>query len=281
MASLDDVLAVVVVYGKRLQEVPALGALPGLEVLVHDNSPHPQPAPPGVAYIHDPTNPGVSAAYNRALALARERGRRFVLLLDQDSVPEPGALDALESALAAYGDNDDRLLASVVHNGRDAYSPFTQGAVRNRTIPLTELAPAASFSLKGRGLINSGLVVPVALTDHIGGFDDRLSLDFSDTYFVEHYRALHRDVFLTGVRLRHSLSGDEGKDAARELSRFEHYCSGAAEMVRTGTSRSWMTRLVAFRTIRLVAKYRTLRPVGTAWLRYARVILRTRVGDAK
>lgn len=267
MSVLDDVLGVVVVYRKRLSDVPALTAFPGVDLFVHDNSPEPQDAPEGLTYRHDPANPGVSTAYNRALALARARGRRFVLLLDQDSTPEPGAAEALASALDAHGD-DDRLLASVVHNGDAAYSPFRTGLLTNRPLPLDELAPTASYSLSGRGLINSGLVVPLALADRIGGFDERLPLDFSDTYFVDRYRAVHDDVVLTGVRLRHSLSGDEGRDAERELRRFETFCSGAAEMVATGTPRPRMAAQVAFRTLRLAVKYRSLRPLRTAWTRF-------------
>ena len=51
--------------------------------------------PPGIEWIELGTNRGVGAAHNAGIARARALGATHVLLMDQDSVPEPDMVERL------------------------------------------------------------------------------------------------------------------------------------------------------------------------------------------
>ena len=49
-----------------------------------------------IHYISDPTNPGVSKAYNVGFELARQLNKKWLLLLDQDTVfPDRRPLESM------------------------------------------------------------------------------------------------------------------------------------------------------------------------------------------
>ena len=77
---------VIVLYRQSLDRCPSYRSLgfPANDsfLILCDNSPQPQPVPPSAAYIHNPHNPGVSAAYNQAARLALQKDCTHMLLAD-------------------------------------------------------------------------------------------------------------------------------------------------------------------------------------------------------
>jgi rhamnosyltransferase len=134
-------------------------------------------------------NLGVAAAHNAGIRWARERGAKYVLLLDQDSLPDPGMVAALKSAyedllaagnkVAAVGprckDSQSGHLAPHVRFGGMRFAPIACKA--DQRVVMTDL------------LISSGSLISMEVLDTIGEMDEQLFIDQVDTEWVLRARA--------------------------------------------------------------------------------------------
>lgn len=263
---LRDVLAVLVLYRERLDECPAfrsldagLAALGGtLELLVYDNSPAPGPAPAASSarwerhHVHDPSNPGVSRAYRTGARLARERGKRWLLLLDQDTWFPPDALPKyLESVERHPG---IPLFAPVLRAAGRTISPC--GYRLKRGVPLDRIG-AGEQPLAGRSVLNSGLWIAVDDYLAVGGHDERLRLDFADHEFIERFKRRHDVFVVVDVVCEHGLSAAADPEPGARLRRFETYCEGARYASRGGLDGVLTAGVVALRACRLAVRHRS------------------------
>jgi len=199
-------------------------------VLIYDNGPVPQEIPPsGVLDIHynsNPTNAGVSAAYNHGSHLAIKMGMNWMFLLDQDTKLPPGALMKYSAATAEHP--TQLVFAPVVWDQRGIVSPFKfRGATGVRIS-----SPGEVLTLKKYRAINSGLLVSTALFEEVGGYDESIPLDFSDIAFLEKVSKVNDPLSIVGVKLQHHLSDAQPMSAQESLERFEKYCQGARMMQR-------------------------------------------------
>jgi rhamnosyltransferase len=130
----------------------------------------PQGTPKGVAgratLIELPENAGLAAALNRGAKLALEQRATHLLFLDQDSVAPSNLVARLLGAL-----DGQRSVAAIGPAWRDVRSG-RRSARPGRT----------SF------LIMSGMLVPAAAFEKVGGFDEALGVDSVDREWC--FRAL-------------------------------------------------------------------------------------------
>lgn len=266
-------LIVIVIYNKELDglELVFNAAAKGQHIFVYDNSLISQElsvaASNCIHYEHDPENNGVSRAYNRAAIKAKELGLNKILILDQDTAFDLNMLKKYENAYEKHGDSF--IYAPVVKNevGDKIYSPAHFKNFVGKVQLIDDFTFNQIYSLDGKSLINSGLMIPLRVFDLIGGYNEKLKLDFSDVYFIEKYkRFVSNNVILVNATLRHSISGDEGLDYERELNRFKFYCHATRE-----TSRSLGTLIIwspVRRLLRLVIKYKKISFVKIFWKFY-------------
>ncbi len=223
------VLAVVVLYRMRARQSLALQSLliahRSLDVLLWDNSPNPEPAPPTscqVVFHADPTNPGLAAAYNAALAAAAERGIPWLLLLDQDTEVTPAFLDEVCAATERATPDVVGFVPLLRHRGT-VVSPFTPRLAG----PNATLTPGKSLQA-----FNSGAVLRVATLTAMGGFDPRFPLDYLDHAT---FAALQRKgrVQVLQASLKHALSTDTGQAlSAKERARQQHILAAERRFYR-------------------------------------------------
>lgn len=127
---------------------------------------------PGVTVIRNSHNRGIARALNQGLTIARDRGCRWLLTLDQDSFVD---IDYSPSMVAFA----DRLLAAGIPVGavgagdvRDASGPLvfpTRTIVRGREhVVVTE------------EVVQSGTLWLVDALTQVGGFDEDLGMDAID-----------------------------------------------------------------------------------------------------
>ena len=161
-------------------------------------------ARPGIELLPLPENLGVATALNAGIARARALPHAsHVLLMDQDSVPEPGMVAELKSALDRLSAHAE--VAAVGPRFRDpredADAPFVR--IRfpfNRRLHCAGDCDAVACDF----LITSGSLVPLAVLDKVGGMDDRLFIDNVDLEWC--FRAAGKGYALFGVcgaRMRH------------------------------------------------------------------------------
>jgi rhamnosyltransferase len=159
---------------------------------------------PNVEFLPLPENRGLAAALNGGIGHARAMPRvSHVLLMDQDSVPGAGMVEALKAAL-------DRLskvarVAAVGPRYRDPRENEDAGFVRisfpfNRKLRCGGDCDDVACDF----LITSGSLIPLGVLDAVGGMDDTLFIDNVDLDWC--FRAAAAGYALYGVcaaRMRH------------------------------------------------------------------------------
>jgi hypothetical protein len=264
--SIESLLVVLVVYEKSLSNICFLKSLYDInlnaEVFVYDNSLLPQKkAFPGlnIKYVHDSSNPGVSTAYNKAFQYANKNNKSAVLLLDQDTSFDPNYLPYYLNMYNKYGDN--YIYAPIITDALacKVYSPSYMKSFVGKVSSIQDVNYSEIYSLSNKSVINSGLLIPLNIYKKIGGYNNKIKLDFSDIYFIEKYKKINDKIILLDCYIKHSLSGDEGLNITAEMKRFPYYCNGAIELTKSLKRSTIWT--VFRRTTSLVLKYRTIAPI--------------------
>lgn len=120
-------------------------------------------------------NMGVAFAQNRGIDFAREHKARFVLLMDQDSIPESGMVRTLLSA--AIEKSAGAVGPCYLDPRHENPPPF----IRIRGLRLERLAcPTPDAVMPVDYLIASGCLIPITVLDHVGGMREDFFIDFVD-----------------------------------------------------------------------------------------------------
>lgn len=143
-------------------------------------------------------NDGLGNAFNIGIASARNLNTAFVLLMDQDSVPESGMVKQLHDAYL-HLKNQGIAVAAVGPRYRNPISGQLSHFVRADGFRLIQVLcheggndyPRADF------LISSGTLIAIPILDKVGGMDAKLFIDHVDTEWC--YRAQSRGFSLYGV----------------------------------------------------------------------------------
>jgi rhamnosyltransferase len=269
---IDQVIAVIVLYrtdllrsqtftslGKSLHDLNAV-----LDLVIYDNSPEKNAyvdasslVPWRIHYIHDPSNPGVSKAYNEGFKLGRTLDKCWLLLLDQDTWFPP---DALATYAQATAETPDCALFApmLVADGGSLLSPCTYRFKRGFTIADSSQVKPGRQTLINRSLLNSGLLISMDAIERIGGYNPTIRLDFADFDFIERYKKLFNSYVLIDMRCVQSFSG-ESTDLAASLRRFAFYCQGARYSIRTPLDALMLALVCLTRGLKLSMRFRTVR----------------------
>lgn len=147
-------------------------------------------------------NRGIAAAQNIGIQWARNRGARFVLLMDQDSIPAP---DMVERLISTISEQASPAIAGprYLDERQDNPPPF----IRVRGLHLERCACSTKESVVPVDyLIASGCLIPMSILDKVGGMRDDLFIDYVDIEWG--LRARHYGFQSYGVcsaHMQHSL----------------------------------------------------------------------------
>jgi rhamnosyltransferase len=230
MASLEffeSVLFVIVVYERKLHDVPVLGSLQGLtnsslSIFIYDNSRHSQLIEEGkIFYHHDPENSGVGRAYNRAFDLAKRLKKKWMLLMDQDSHLSPEAFSEYPTATSLYP--KQHVFVPLMSDGTKIISPYVLRLGRGKS---PRKVPTGILSFSQYYIINSGALISCDAFDQAGGYDEDFPLDFSDVVFCDRLHKAGFSFVLINATGCHNLSAtDTTQDVKRIQTRFETYAT--------------------------------------------------------
>lgn len=266
----DKALIVLVLYQMKLSDTPAYQSLCGAleregkqgQLFVHDNSAEPQPLPSHarweIHYRHDPANPGVSQAYNRAFHFAKARGKNWLLLADQDTVFPADIFGHYSEALRKNPDHG--LFVPIVRDSRGVVSPLR--TILGRGFRLRHVV-SGNYGMKKLKFINSGLLISLPVFEEAKGYDERFPLDFSDFAFINRVSKISPDFFVINASCQHSLSSQETSSPASGLERFRLFCRSAVLFCKFLTPLPVLGWLVLPRAIKLSWKWRDLRFLKT------------------
>jgi rhamnosyltransferase len=135
-------------------------------------------ADPRIALVLNFANFGIARALNLGIARAGSMGYAWVLLLDQDTVVDPGMLNAMIGIRAAYP-APDRL--AVIGAG---FRDFNKDAEETRTVG------AAQAWQEVESVITSGSLIALATHSAVGPFREEFFIDLVDTDYCFRARAL-------------------------------------------------------------------------------------------
>jgi GT2 family glycosyltransferase len=173
--------------------------------LLYDNSPTREGlegSPSTWLSVNDPTNGGLSRAYNCALDEARKQHCEWLLLLDQDTYLPPYFMDELFRVIdAAQASTDVAAIVPTIRMGSRQISPVQPKLFRN--IPFK---PHNSIAPEWLMAINSATAVRLEFLDSIGGFSNEFWLDYLDHWLFRKIYDSKKKVLVTESQVEHNLS---------------------------------------------------------------------------
>ena len=264
---LDSLLIVLVLYKSDLETSESFQSIEAclkstnsdVDVFIYDNSPQQLDFSLNrynskIRYVWDSSNPGVSKAYNEGSAFAENDGKKWLLILDQDTEFDS---DFLIKYYDACNSNPTlSLFAPILKlNSGEIYSPCTYKFPRTAILKKIDIGIT---ELKNLSLLNSGMLIGTNVFKEVGGYDERLKMDFTDFEFIDRYRKTSNNFFVVDTIGIHGFSGINDKFNA-SLDRFSRYCQSFEVMcsIHSGFLEKMTLRIVALlRCIKLAVKFK-------------------------
>lgn len=207
--------------------------------LLYDNSPtsvHSE-LPSNWLYMPDPSNGGLSKAYNYALEEAKRQSCTWLLVLDQDSTLSPDFLICLLMAIDSVKTDDVVVVAPRVMMGDRQLSPLRPGLMRSRPVEARD-ATAQGWLLG----VNSGIAIKVDFIDSIGGFSREFWLDYLDHWLFRKIYELGKQVFVSSSIIQHNLS-IANLNEGMTLDRYQNILDAEMYFTNHYLEKSWQIAL--------------------------------------
>lgn len=225
MKTSDSILFVLVLYNCKLNDSITYQTLlknnNDLAIYIYDNSAHSQQITlPNVIYINDPSNPGLGVAYNSAANYAKQKGFKWILLLDQDTTFPEGILKEYEQSIMFH--HNIYMFAPPIRIGEKKFmSPvrliWKIGLLKPR-VPHKRIVSLYKFSP-----INSGLCISVDKFIAAGGYKPEVILDYSDFQFIEYFKKISPLCYILNTEVIQDFSVFT-EDLNKSLIRFQLFC---------------------------------------------------------
>ncbi len=229
----DELMVVLVIYKMEISESPAFRSLTNAlksrdqrtSIFIYDNSPkthtHTQNQNWVISYQNDPSNPGVSKAYNVGFEFAKAQKKKWILLIDQDTYFPIYFFDRVCNSLA--NNQEGELFVPAIKSESVLISPFRFKLGRGFVLQSVE---AQTYSLHDLKFINSGLLISITLFEKCNGYDERFPLDFSDLAFIQRVKKYQSNFVVINAICTQNLSSNETV-LSSFLHRFHYYVRGA------------------------------------------------------
>ncbi len=151
------------------------------------------------------TNLGVAAAQNVGITLARERGAKYVVLFDHDSIPAPDMILRLLTAAQSQP-----LVAAVGPCYLDPRRTIPVPFIRIEGLKLVRATCQDTVSVVPVDyLISSGCLIPMSVLDEVGVMREDLFIDYIDIEWGLRARSHGFQCYgVCGANMEHNL-GDK------------------------------------------------------------------------
>ncbi len=162
-----------------------------------------------ITYLDLNKNHGIAYAQNRGIEVAKERGTKFVLLLDQDSALPNNMVSELISVYERLMHTNHKV-AVVGPSFLDEKSNALARIIRYDKIGIQKIIPDESKDFeRAHHIISSGSLIPVKVLNEVGMMKESLFIDMVDTEWCIRAKLYGYDSFVAPKTImRHSI-GDE------------------------------------------------------------------------
>ena len=264
---LDETLAVLVLYKTPLSESITFVSLnqslkknnSTIDWFVYDNSPisnqdFKSSQDLKIIVRLDTSNPGVSKAYNEGFKVAKSLGKKWMLLLDQDTQFPSSTVEKYHEALNTYGQESCFVPQLVDQVGIISPFKFRLG----NGIRISSVMDGVQFFDRIQ-FVNSGLMISVNAFSQAGGYDEDFPLDFSDYAFIERIRTQYRSFVLVPLTAHHGHSSQVDISLQVELKRFNTFVTASKVFRKKYHPRNTFVVLrPLLRALKLSIRHRTL-----------------------
>lgn len=258
---LDDILFVIVLYKQTPEKSCAYNALQdlsrtnnhSLSLFIYDNSPEASAIHSStVMYRHDAQNSGVSKAYNEAAVYADKLKKKWLLLLDQDTLPEQNFHLIFFEALKQWPES----LAFVpqLSDRKGLISPFRWSLGKGGRIKPRH----GILQLRNFRFVNSGLLIDLQAFRKVQGYDEKIPLDFSDIAFGEKLKSIADHFVVTKSTWQHSFSGSIKNQREEACLRFGFFCLGSFRFGQVFGHSNFLFARTLIRAIKLSLRYMSI-----------------------
>ena len=213
----DKLYIITIIYNSRVEDIRSLDVFlsfkekyPDTVIMAVDNSVDEKILKSNsvctlpVEYIPCGGNAGISKAYNIALNTIKDEDFR-VMLSDDDTLFSEEYMENLYKA-AQLAENKDRLICGLIDTDKGWMSPRSVKTT-NAAFPFMLKKPVPGV-YKDRNPVNSGLCIPGFLLRKIGGYDERLFLDYVDYLFMDKIRDIgYGEVVIVPGKIHQEFSG--------------------------------------------------------------------------
>lgn len=200
-----------------------------MDVFIYDNTPEKQYDHESftwnnfnVFYVHNPANPGLSKAYNNGAAKAAVLQKEWLLLLDQDTTFPEGYLEETRAAVTANSDISLFVPLLKLKNGV-LFSPCINK--HKRGYPAGSLS-SGRYDLWKYAPVNSGMFIRLSLFDMVGGYNEKVKIDFCDFQFLDKVRLIQAEFYLINAVALQDFSAFEYSSEKQQI-RFTQYLEDA------------------------------------------------------
>lgn len=260
----EQTLIILVLYNCTIEQSEAYKTLilanhnKKLNLLIYNNSPQNKIDNKNqnldfIEVVEDESNAGVSKAYNTGAQKAKELHLKWILLVDQDTTFPNSFFEITFESIKKFP--NEKLFAPILISNNQYVSPCTFKFNRGK---ISQTVTTGLNSFKNKSLLNSGLLIDTQMYHEVGGYNEKIKLDFSDFYFINKFQEKQANFILTEVKCVHDLSSSE-IDLKKQLLRFNYYCSGAFEYGKSMNQLFKILILTIIRTLIMTYRYKTLK----------------------
>lgn len=260
----NKVLAVLVLYGIPLEESLTFRTINvalskkgiRLDLIVYDNSPNKnevvvESSNLNIIYKKDYSNSGISKAYNFAANFANDMNKDWLLFLDQDSNIPNDFFIVVDTYLNDF--SNEVLFVPILKSGDMTLSPCSFRFMKGSSLKSIN---HGLIAVKEKSIFNSGIVVSLSAFNNIGGYEERIPLDFSDHSFFNRYKKKYSKMVVMPITIEHELSSFS-KDKVTVLRRFKQYCFGVSAYSSIEGGRVGLFFWTSLRAVKLSLKFKS------------------------
>lgn len=262
-----DIIVIVVLYKTKIRDSISILSLEHsmskadwekIDMMVYDNSPEYNLTTNFSSdifhfhYVPDHSNSGVSHAYNLAARLGNKLGKKYILLLDQDTE----IAESFCQELGALMNSSYNLIFPLLSSNSSILSPCVYKWGRGFVLPAFEREEGIK-SLKNRNFLNSGSVVSLSLFEKVGGFDESIPLYYSDFNFFNRVKKVQSSYYLMKTICYHEMASNDETDLDKFAYRFQNYCFGAIRCYSSINGKLLMIFNILSRSIKVGVRNRS------------------------
>lgn len=211
-------------------------------------------------YVHLPNNPGLSFAYNHAAKYACHNNYKWLLISDQDTLFDTNTIYEYSRICEKFDDiflfcprvivKDKGLLSPVKLNH---YFP----KIANSTIKEDTIIKPSKYAI-----INSGMLINVNAFLSVGGYNERVFLDFSDFQFIEKFSQRFDKAYVANLVCQQDFSNDIS-DYRLKQKRFSLFCKSLKNFECRNALHKMLIHLVVIkRALSLILEFRNISPLN-------------------